>query len=236
MEEEKEKLEKEIEELGLEGIDQEGIKMFIDALDEIMENGANEQKKHLIQVLVEKVLVHDKDRYECWFRLPDGELFEQPLKDARNDEANPLSVSHLAEQVCNHIQEAPRMCLITNQQKAEAVFVSNLVTNRKTRKYEFKRDQLKIFLRLPSKKLSHELGVITNDASHFLCPDQPVWLPSQRYPISLQQKRARRMELAIEWKRGLETGVYINYADIARKNDCSRAWVSRILNQIQIGF
>ena len=127
------------------------------------------------------------------------------------------------------------MCLIANQQKAEAVFVSNLVKNRITKIYEFRRDQLTIFLRLPSKELSLELGVIITDASHFLCPDQPIWLPSQRYLISLQQKRARRMELAIEWHRDLETGVYINYADIARKNGCSRAWVSRILNQIQIG-
>jgi hypothetical protein len=108
LEEEKEKLESEIEELKLEGIDQEGIKMFIDALDEVMENGGNEQKKHLIQVLVEKVLVYDKDRYEFCFRPPDGEIIAQPIKDARNDEANPLSVSHLAEQVCNHIQDAPR--------------------------------------------------------------------------------------------------------------------------------
>ena len=83
------------------------IKMFIDALDEIMENGANEQKKHLIQVLVEKVLVYDKDRYECSFRLPDGELIAQPIKDARNDESNPLSVSHLAEKVCNQEHALP---------------------------------------------------------------------------------------------------------------------------------
>ena len=80
------------------------------------------------------------------------------------------------------------------------------------------------------------MGDITNDASHFLCPELPIWLPAQRYPINLKQKRVKRMELAIEWQRDLETGVYINYADIARKNGCSRAWVSRILNQIQIGF
>jgi hypothetical protein len=80
-----------------------------------MENGANEQKKHLIQVLVEKVLVYDKDRYEFCFRLPDGEIIAQPIKDARNDEANPLSVSHLAEQVCNHIQDARRTVVTANR-------------------------------------------------------------------------------------------------------------------------
>jgi len=95
------------------------------------------------------------------------------------------------------------VCLIANGEKVEAVFVSNLVKNRKTKKYEFRRDQLKIFLRLLSKKLSLELGVITNDVSHFLCPDYPVWLPSQRYAISPEEKRARRMELVIECQRDL---------------------------------
>ena len=76
------------------------------------------------------------------------------------------------------------------------------------------------------------MGVITNDASHFLCPDLPLWLPAQRYPITLQEKRAKRKRLALEWQQALENGDYINYADIARKNGCSRAWVTRILNQL----
>ena len=62
---------------------------------------------------------------------------------------------------------APRIVVIANGEKAEAVFVSNLVKNRKTKKYEFRREHLRICLRLPSKKLSLDLGVITNDVSHF---------------------------------------------------------------------
>ena len=42
LEEEKDKLENEIVELAFEGIDLESIKMFIDALDKVMENGGNE--------------------------------------------------------------------------------------------------------------------------------------------------------------------------------------------------
>jgi hypothetical protein len=195
-----------------------------------MENGGNEQKKHLIQVLVEKVLVYDKDRYEFCFRLPDGEIIAQPIKDARNDEANPLSVSQLAEQVCNHIQDAPRVCLITSRQRSEATFTMNLIKNRKTREYEFQRNIIKIYLLISQKKSSQEMGVITNDASHFLCPELSMWLPAQRYPITLIEKRTRRTELKCVWKQGLESGIYQNRADIARQNNCSRTWVTKVMN------
>ena len=167
LEEEKEKLENEIEELALDGIDLESIKMFIDALDEVMENGGNEQKKHLIQVLVEKVLVHDKDRYECWFRLPDGELFGQPLKDAQNDEVNPLSVSHLAEQVCNHIQEAPRIVVTANRKRGVRMS-TELIYDGRPRKCKFSREKLKIGFRKPRSRKPRILGNIEEGVSHFL--------------------------------------------------------------------
>jgi len=128
------------------------------------------------------------------------------------------------------------MCLITNRKRSEAIFTMNLIKNRKTRKYEFRRDKVAVFLLIPQKKSSQEMGVITNDASHFLCPELPLWLLAQRYPIILQEKRAKRVELALKWQQDLESGYYLNYADIARKNGCSRAWVSRIFSQFQISF
>ena len=108
----------------------------------------------------------------------------------------------------------------------------NLIKDRKTRKYEFRRDKISIFLQSAAKKSSQNLGDITDGVSHFLCPDQALWLPAQRYPIILQEKRTSRMELALEWQHGLDSGDYINYADIARKNGCSRAWVTKVLNQL----
>ena len=76
------------------------------------------------------------------------------------------------------------------------------------------------------------MGVITNDASHFLCPELSMWLPAKRYPITLEEKRAKRMELAQEWSQDLKDGIYSDRADIARKNGFSRAWVTRVLNQL----
>ncbi len=108
LEEEKSTLEGDIEGMSLSEIDQEGIKVYVDALEAVLENGGNEQKKHLLRTLLEKVLVHDKDRYEFTFRLPDGSTLQHALETIPEDEANSLSVNHLAPTVCNHDTAAPR--------------------------------------------------------------------------------------------------------------------------------
>ncbi|RLC12167.1 MAG: hypothetical protein DRH43_02305, partial [Deltaproteobacteria bacterium] len=109
LEEEKSNLEGDIEGMSLGEIDQEGIKAYVDALEAVLENGGNEQKKHLLRTLVEKVLVHDKDRYEFTFRLPDGSTLQHALETIPEDEANSLSVNQLAPTVCNHDTAAPRL-------------------------------------------------------------------------------------------------------------------------------
>jgi len=75
------------------------------------------------------------------------------------------------------------------------------------------------------------MGDIEAGVSHFLCPDHPTWLPNQRYDITLEQKRKGQKETAEEWREGLLDGTYDNQADIATKNGCSRAWVTRLLNR-----
>ena len=106
----------------------------------------------------------------------------------------------------------------------------NFIKNRKTREYEYQRNKIKVFLLIPQKKSSQELGVITNDVSHFLCPELPIWLPMERYPITLEEKRDVRKIQTENWLQGLNNGTYQNRADIARKNNCSRAWVTNVLN------
>ena len=105
----------------------------------------------------------------------------------------------------------------------------NLVKNRKTREYEFQRNKIKVFLLIPQKKSSQEMGVINNDASHFLCSEHKVCLPNMRYDVSLDEKRTARIAQAEDWVHGLKSGLYQNRADIARKNNCSRAWVTNVL-------
>ena len=76
------------------------------------------------------------------------------------------------------------------------------------------------------------MGVILNDASHFLCPEMSMWLPAQRYDITLEEKRNARLIQATNWLQGLKSGLYQNRADIARKNGYSRAWVTNVLNSL----
>ena len=89
-------------------------------------------------------------------------------------------------------------------------------------------NKIMVFLPIPQKKSSQEMGVITDGVSHFLCPENQVWLPSHRYPDTLAEKRSNRMKLALEWTQGLKDSIYSDQADIARKNGCSRAWVTMV--------
>jgi len=103
-----------IEQLNLAEINPDGIKAYLDALDAVLENGGNEQKKYLLRGLVAKVLVHDKDRYEFTFKLPDGSTLQHALETVPEHEANLLYVNQLAHTVCNQEHAAPRTVVIAN--------------------------------------------------------------------------------------------------------------------------
>lgn len=76
------------------------------------------------------------------------------------------------------------------------------------------------------------MGNIKESVSHFLCPEHLVWLPNQRYEVTLEEKKAARIILAEEWQQDLNSGIYQNRADIAKKNGCSRAWVTKVMNSL----
>jgi len=61
----------------------------------------------------------------------------------------------------------PRLCLITNGKRSEVLLTLNLIKERKTRNYEFRRDKIAIFLLIPQKKSSQNLGDILESVSHF---------------------------------------------------------------------
>ena len=76
------------------------------------------------------------------------------------------------------------------------------------------------------------MGNIEESVSHFLCPEHMVCLPNQRYDITLEEKRNARVKQGKDWLKGLKNGKYQNRADIARKNNCSRAWVTNVLKSL----
>ena len=106
-----------------------------------------------------------------------------------------------------------------------------VVKDIKTKDCKFTREKLKFGIRKPFTKKSQWMGDINDGVSHFLCPDHPTWLPNQRYDITLEEKRQIQKEIADDWRKGLQDGTYMNKADIAKQNGCSRAWVTRLLNK-----
>ena len=76
------------------------------------------------------------------------------------------------------------------------------------------------------------MGNIEENVSHFLCTEHKVWLPNQRYDITLEEKQNARVVLAKDWLQGLKNGIYQNRADIARRNNYSRAWVTKVMNSL----
>ena len=43
---------------------------LVDNCEDVMAEGTNPQKKHLLRRLVKKVLVHDRRKVEVWYGLP----------------------------------------------------------------------------------------------------------------------------------------------------------------------
>lgn len=108
LEEEKTNLDGQIEKLRLNALDISAIKEYMESFETVMANGSNQKKKHLLKMLIEKVLVHDKDRFEFEFCLHDGSSMKHALKNIPDDQDNALSVNHLAHTVCSQVQPAPR--------------------------------------------------------------------------------------------------------------------------------
>jgi hypothetical protein len=109
---------------------------------------------------------------------------------------------------------------------------TELIYDGRPQKRKFIREDLKIgFRKLRSRKPLF-MGNIKAGVSHFLCPEHMVWLPNLRYDVTLEEKKSDRVFLAEEWQQGLNNGIYQNRADIARKNGCSRAWVTKVMNSL----
>ena len=51
---------------------------MVDEIGETMKSGTNPQKKHLLQRVVKKVLVHDRRTVEVWYGLPDSPSVRTP--------------------------------------------------------------------------------------------------------------------------------------------------------------
>jgi len=109
LEEQKVNLDSQLEELRLKELNLSIIKEYVDIFEFVMVEEPNEKKKHLLKLLVEKVLVHDRDRYEIEYCLHDGSSMLNALENVPDETDKVLSVNHLAPTVCNQEHAAPRV-------------------------------------------------------------------------------------------------------------------------------
>ena len=125
-----------------------------------------------------------------------------------------------------------RRIVVTANRRRGVRISTELIYDGKPRRRKFIREKLKVGFRKLRSYKPKLMGNIEEGVSHFLCPEHNVWLPNQRYDTSREDKRNARVILAEDWLHGLKNGIYQNRADIARKNGCSRAWVTRVMNSL----
>ena len=108
LEEEKVNLDGQLDELRLKELNLSVIREYVETFETVMADGPNEKKKHLLKMLVEKVLVHNRDRFEFEFCLHDGSSMKNALENVPGTTNKPISVNHSADTVCNQVHPAPR--------------------------------------------------------------------------------------------------------------------------------
>ncbi|MCD6416386.1 MAG: recombinase family protein [Planctomycetes bacterium] len=78
LETEKQQLEARRKRLELSSLDKEAIARMLEEFEEVMAAGTNPQKKHLLQSIVKKVLIHDRRTVEVWYGLPNSPSVRTP--------------------------------------------------------------------------------------------------------------------------------------------------------------
>lgn len=89
LEVEKQALEARREKLEIPAIDRDMLASLVDRFEQVMTEGPNPQKKHLLRRLVKKVLVHDRRTIEVWYGLPNTRRFEDCNRWLPGRDSNP---------------------------------------------------------------------------------------------------------------------------------------------------
>ncbi len=97
---EKRKLEGRRKRLELPVIDKRMLSDLVDNFEEVMAEGTNPQKKHLLRRLVKKVLVHDRRKVEVWYGLPTPSSVSRPGNLAPQVRLEPTTLRLTAGPAC----------------------------------------------------------------------------------------------------------------------------------------
>lgn len=69
-------------------VDHSKIGDLIDNFEDVLASGTNPQKKHLVGLLVKDVKVHNRDKIEVWYQVPNPQRFEHWNKWLRGQDSN----------------------------------------------------------------------------------------------------------------------------------------------------
>ena len=78
LEAERAQLESRRKSLDLPTMDRKMLARLVDEFEQVMAEGTNPQKKHLLQRVVKKVLIHDRRTVEVWYGLPNSPSVRTP--------------------------------------------------------------------------------------------------------------------------------------------------------------
>ena len=73
LEHQRQELEARRESVDLQPLDKQMLAKLMDDFERVMAEGTNPQKKHLLQHVVKKVLIHDRNTIEVWYGLPNSQ-------------------------------------------------------------------------------------------------------------------------------------------------------------------
>ena len=82
LETEKQELQDRRKRLELPAVDREMLSGLVDNFEQVIAEGTNPQKKHLLRHLVKKVLVHNRRTVEIWYGLPNSPSVRTPAHKA----------------------------------------------------------------------------------------------------------------------------------------------------------
>ena len=218
MEAERQGLEARRERLELSAIDRETLASLVDNFENVMAEGPNPKKKHLLHLLVKKVLIHSRKTVEIWYVLPNSQRFANCT---------------IWLPICNRLRTHPGWV------EPEVWFrVVHLAQDAQsgTRTDTYREQIVDIALGPKGAFENANIGALTRRVSADWVVDALPPLQGNLKPPKVP-RTPRVVELlrkAIEWQILLESGEIVNKADIAQQEGITRARVPQVMGVLRL--
>jgi hypothetical protein len=191
---------------------------IVENFEQVMSEGPNPKKKHLLHQLVKKVLIHGRDTIEIWYALPNAQRFANSniwLPKCNSLRTRPGSVE---PEIWFRIVHLPQ-----DAQSGAAVAT-------------YREQSVEIALGPKGAFENGNIGALTRrvpgDRGVSAVPQ-----PRGKSKSPKEPRTPRVVELlrkAIEWQRQLNAGEAQTQADIARREGITRARVTQVMGMLRL--